>query len=259
MPEANEPKKETVRIALPPRANRGESSDTARIDLPATPPLKPGPDAPKQAAAPVPPPPPKPVARPPMSRPPMPTPSSSAPVRPPTFTPSAGGPVRPPSVPPLPPNARSGASSAESAPEPGATTPAPMRPMPPRPRVLPPAPRVQPPTTPSSGVSAAPANYPGSAPQTGPRKETARISTLPETPRPAPAVKMGKTQPLFTVPSPLGTGAPVITRTAIDQTSVAPVVVTASGIDAIPVPLLWAAFIISAVTLIIQIWNYLGS
>ena len=258
MPEVNEPRKETVRITLPPRANRGDSGDTARIDLPTTPPLKPGPAAPKQAAAPVPPPPPKRVARPPMSRPPMPTPSSSAPVRPPKFTPPAGGPVRPPSAPPLPPDLSSGAASAKGAAERGETAPAPPLPMPPRPRVLPPAPRVQPPIAPSSGVSAAPANYPGSAPQTGPRKETARISTLPESPKPAPAVKMGKTQPLLTVPSPIAT-APVITRTAIDQTNVAPVEVTASGIDPIPMPLIWAAFVISAVTLIIQIWNYFGS
>ncbi len=258
MSDASEPKKETVRITLPPRAN-SESGDTARIDLPTTPPLKPGPGAPKQAAAPVPPRPPKPVARPPMSRPPMPTPSSSAPVRPPKFTPAAGRPVWPPSAPPLPPNAPSGAASAEDAAEGAETAPVPPRPMPPRPRVLPPAPRVQPPTAPASGVSAAPANYPGSAPQTGPRKETARISTLPESPPRAPAVKMGKTQPLLTVPSPIGTGAPVITRNAIDQSNVAPVVVTPSCIDAIPMPLFWAAFIISAVALIIQIWNYFGS
>jgi hypothetical protein len=45
--------------------------------------------------------------------------------------------------------------------------------------VLPPAPRVTPPPTPASGVSAAPSNYPGSAAQGGPKKETARISILP--------------------------------------------------------------------------------
>ena len=258
MADANEPKKETVRITLPPREGRGASSDTVRIqaapDRPV--PLTPGADARSQAASQVPSPASRSAA---VLRPPT---SSSAPVRPPTpasppvCPPSAAPastdspmppfrpPVPPPSTPRVTPPVSEDAETFDVA-------------MPPRPRVLPPAPRVVAPAAPSSGVSAAPANYPGSGSQSGPKQETARISTLPESAAPARAgVKMRKTQPLLTVPQPTR-DATIITHSPAAPAAVTPG--TSSGIDAIPMPLIWAAFGISAITLIIQIWNYFGS
>ncbi len=242
MADANEPKKETVRITLPPRSTAGEPSDTVRINLPPKARLISGA---KQAEAPIPP-----------------RPSTRLPVRPPAFTPLAGVPVPPPSStrplrPPAPAAPSSVASSSPDAPPSARAGDTP--PMPPRPRVLPPAPRVIPPSAASPGVSAAPANYPGSAPQTGPKQETARISNRPEPVRPARAVKMSKTQPLLTVPAPIGGGARVVTRASNYPSESSGVGATPGGIDSIPMPLIWAAFGISAVTLIIQIWNYFGS
>jgi hypothetical protein len=107
-------------------------------------------------------------------------------------------------------------------------------------------------------VTAAPSNYPGSAAQAGPKKETARISILPEpTHRPAPTVKMAKTQPLMTAPAAkLQTAAPVVMAPA--AAAVAPAS-SLSTLDAVPLPICWTIFGISAVTLLIQIWNYFGS
>ncbi len=237
MSEPNEPEKETARVTLPPGASSGAPGETARTDLP-----KPEPDKSKQAAAPIPQQL-KPVAPPPISGPPMPTPPPWAP-------------VRPPLAPPLSPHVPSARLTREIVPDQGEIAPGPIAPMPPRPRVLPPAPQVLRPTVPSPGVSAAPANYPGSAPQTGPRKETARISTEPE--RPPPGVKISTTQPSLTIPPAVETGSPVMTRRPVGPIEVAPGV-TPTGADAIPMPLIWAAFGISAVALIIQIWNYFAS
>lgn len=229
MGDAHQPKKETVRITLPPppRSNGGESGDTVRIHLPPPPGI--GNASAPQPTKPLP----RPPAAPLIARPPAIT-SSAAPVRPPTITPSAA------------------ATSA------GKTLPPPM---PPRPRVLPPAPRVLPPTA-SANVSAAPSHYPGSASQSGPKKETARISILPEPTVPtSTAVKMSKTQPLLMVPSaqPAVTTLPVkssVTRPLVSPTPPAPAAVDRA---AIPLPLVWAAFGISAVALLIQIWNYFSS
>ena len=138
MSDLNEPKKETVRITLPPRTGgtgtekAGGSRETVRIDSPETAP-------PGSSAAPEPieasPPDPeisaKPIVPPPLARPPIAELSSPA-ARPPSFNLP-----RPPSAPsksPLPPPA---------APPSQVTEPASAAPgMPPRPRVLPPPPRV---------------------------------------------------------------------------------------------------------------------
>jgi hypothetical protein len=108
-------------------------------------------------------------------------------------------------------------------------------------------------------VTAAPSNYPGSASQAGPKKETARISILPEPARrPAPTVKMTKTQPLITAPAAKIHTAPVVTAPAATLSPVeAPA--AASMLDAVPLPVCWTILGISLVTLLIQIWNYFGS
>jgi hypothetical protein len=94
--------------------------------------------------------------------------------------------------------------------------------------------------------SAAPANA-----QTGetaaPRKETARLDSPsdPQSQR-SSSVEMKKTQPLFTMPEPT-------------EASVTPVTVTTgteAGVEPIPTALCWAVLVISALLLIIQIWNY---
>jgi hypothetical protein len=90
-------------------------------------------------------------------------------------------------------------------------------------------------------------------PSASPKKETARITVLPDPPS-KPAVQMKKTQPLIDLPA---TQAPSPTVT------VAPAPVPAPptprlGVDEIPVPLCWALLAVSAAILIIQIWNYLS-
>ena len=105
-----------------------------------------------------------------------------------------------------------------------------------------------------SSVSPAPANYPGSGPQAGPRQETARITILPE-PAPPATARMAKTQPLLTVPQPVQS-APVIVPAKSDAS---PPLAWMSMLDAVPLPVCWAIFGISALTLLIQIWNYFGS
>jgi hypothetical protein len=125
---------------------------------------------------------------------------------------------------------------------------------------LPPPPRVIPP---SSTVSAAPSNYPGSAAQAGPKKETARISILPQpAAAPAAAVRMAKTQPLSTAPPAVRKPAAVITPAPVSSSApavraVAPA--SSSGLDMlndVPMPVAWVIFGISTITLLIQIWNY---
>ena len=129
----------------------------------------------------------------------------------------------------------------------------------PAPRVLPPAARVTPPAAPASGVSAAPSNYPGSAAQGGPKKETARISILPDRAAPAAPAKMAKTQPLITAPEAKAPAAPVKIAPPAAGVPIVPPGVELTGIDAIPRPLVWAVFGISAVTFLIQIWNYFST
>lgn len=197
MSDANQPKKETVRIPLPPppagSGGRGARGDTVRINV--------APAAPFPAPI-----------------------TSPAPIRPPTL-------VRPP------------AAAATTQADASATA------MPSRPRVLPPPPRVLPPkATASTGVAPAPSDYAGSAAQAGPKQETARISTLPEAPAPPVRAKMTKTQPLLTTPAPLPAAIPRVQPPT-----------RAAATDLVPIPLLWTACGISAVTLIIQIWNYFVS
>jgi hypothetical protein len=147
---------------------------------------------------------------------------------------------------------------AAAAPPIAESKPAPATVMPPRPRVLPPPPRVIPPAaSPASNVTAAPTNYPGSGSQAGPKKETARISILPEPVRqPAPTVKMTKTQPLLAATPPR---MQTIAAPSVPQVTHPSAEAATTMLDAVPLPVCWTIFGVSAVTLLIQIWNYFGS
>ncbi|MFL6594746.1 MAG: hypothetical protein ACJ8HQ_04810 [Chthoniobacterales bacterium] len=133
--------------------------------------------------------------------------------------------------------------------------------MPQKPRVLPPPPRVIPPAAAPGAVSAAPSNYPGAGGQVAPKKETARISILPQptTPR-APTVKMTKTQPLITAPQAAVHSAPVtVAKVPAATAATRSLDRYFDLLDSVPLPVCWTIFGISTVTLLIQIWNYFSS
>jgi len=67
---------------------------------------------------------------------------------------------------------------------------------------------------------------------------------------------MAKTQPLVTAPE---AKAPIAPVTVASSVPVVPSGVEATGIDAIPRPLVWAVFGFSTVTFLIQIWNYFST
>jgi hypothetical protein len=82
----------------------------------------------------------------------------------------------------------------------------------------------------------------------GPKKETARITVLPDPPKPAPTVQMKKTQPLITMPDPKRETVPVAVASAPGEPG--------AIVDLVPMSLCWSLLGISALILIIQIWNY---
>ena len=134
----------------------------------------------------------------------------------------------------------------------------------PQPSSPPPAPaesqdtvRIHLPTRPPTNPPPAPADSPSPtrgaaaampAPRTtpAPKKETARISVLPDPPA-KPAVQMKKTQPLIDLPM-IETPSTTVTLTPRPQL----------GIDQMPMPLCWALLAVSTAILILQIWNYLS-
>ena len=79
-----------------------------------------------------------------------------------------------------------------------------------------------------------------------PKKETARITVLPNPPA-KPAVQMKNAQPLIDSPK-IEAPSTAVTVTPEPQ----------FRIDQIPVPLCWALLAASVVILILQIWNYLS-
>jgi hypothetical protein len=113
-----------------------------------------------------------------------------------------------------------------------------------------PPPNPAPPSDSPSPVRAAAAVMPASMPMPGPKKETARITVLPDPPG-KPAVEMKKTQPLIDLPA---AEAPVTKVTVAPTPPPAPKM----RIDDIPVPLCWALLATSAAVLILQIWNYVS-
>ena len=216
MADPKEPKKETVRITLPPRPATPSTAggrDTVRINLPVRPPATGGAPAPLQSAGgPAP-------ARSPMVQTPLP-PAPSRPVSPP--------PIFPPKTP-----TPSGAS-----PPAGAVAPAPLMPATSAP---------VPPSAPEAAAARAPSPVSSSP---GPKKETARIALLPDPPvRPASSVQMKKTQPLVTMPPAAAPSGEL--RVATTDTG-------EMVVEAIPMSLCWGLLAVSAVILIIQIWNYFG-
>jgi hypothetical protein len=83
----------------------------------------------------------------------------------------------------------------------------------------------------------------------GPKKETARITVLPDPPKSSGAVQMKKTQPLISnMPAKAAPALPV---------TVAPKA-TSPTVEPISMPLCWALLGASAVILLIQIWNYVS-
>jgi len=86
----------------------------------------------------------------------------------------------------------------------------------------------------------------------GPKKETARITVLPD-PQPKPAVQMKKTQPLIDLPV-METPATTVTLAPAPEPASKPQL----RIDQIPMPLCWTLLAVSAAILILQIWNYLS-
>lgn len=303
MSDLNEPKKETVRITLPPPSGATPSkqsaeSDSATVGL--NPPAKPleggsGAAAPRRSRPPVPAPPAKPLEPPPPAEvqgsnltpvasavqppsfvPPNPLSSDSkAPLMPPPLlprletklsdaaasepVPSSPAPLLPPPpqvMPPSPglkPVAHNPEPRAELAPLPGPPV------MPSRPRVLPPPPRVISPATSALSPSAASGLQPGSRRQVGPKKETARAGTLPDNPSAASRNLMTKTQPLVVAPAAkIHTGTVAAAPAPADAKSAAKGSIF-DRLDAVPLPICWGIFAISAVTLLIQIWNYVAS
>lgn len=119
--------------------------------------------------------------------------------------------------------------------------------------------RIHLPSRPPTNLSASPAEPPSPvrsagaampAPMTthSPKKETARITVLPDPPT-KPAVEMKKTQPLIGLPA---------VKTPTTTIAVTPTPQPASQIDEIPMPLCWALLAASGAILILQIWNYVS-
>ena len=121
-----------------------------------------------------------------------------------------------------------------------------------------PPPNPPPAPEPPSPVRAAAVAMPAPAPMTthSPKKETARITVLPDPPVKR-AVEMKKTQPLIDLPA---AEAPISKVTvASPPRPLAPQPQQQQmRIDDIPMPLCWGLLAVSAAVLILQIWNYLS-
>lgn len=128
----------------------------------------------------------------------------------------------------------------------GASRPPVARPL------IPPAPDkpVQPPrfVPPPISASAKPSN-PAVLPPPSPKKETARITVLPDPPPAPPSVQMKKTQPLVNMPA-ASVPAPVSPITVPDEPQ--------ATITEMPMAFCWALVGVSAVVLLIQILNYIS-
>ena len=113
-------------------------------------------------------------------------------------------------------------------------------------------PPANPPSAPTEPLTQAGSAAAIPAPMTTPtpKKETARITVLPD-PQPKPAVQMKKTQPLIDLPA-MKTPATTVTLTPAPESQ------RQRRIDQIPMPLCWGLLAASAAILILQIWNYLS-
>jgi hypothetical protein len=199
-----EPKKETVRIALPPTPETtldppsgGAKRDTARILLPSRTP-----------------------AIPPRRLP----PTINQTVTPVGVEPAAESPVIPLHRPPVQPPSSSASPLLQPLPKPAAPAP-----------------------DSSATEVAAPENFGEASVRPGPKKETARITSLPKPAGPPkPAGNMTKTQTLVMRPAAIVPASPVVvaTSSALD------------AFDSIPRSLCWGLLGLSALIFFIQIWNY---
>lgn len=70
---------------------------------------------------------------------------------------------------------------------------------------------------------------------------------------------MTKTQPLLTVPESTVPVAPVVVVKTPEGQPAISFLDRASMLDVVPLPICWIIFGFSAVTLLIQIWNYFSS
>jgi hypothetical protein len=207
MPEPKQPKKETVRIALPSTRVEapGADDDTAGIDFPARN---------REAEAP-----------------------ELSPFRSSALSQPAAQSRR--IVPPPPPVAGPKyASATASVPQISPPVSAPPTPVAKTPMPGPPA----------AGATVMEAAMPDLAgPTSGaPKKETSRINLVPDSPKSA---DMRKTQPLVTL-----TDTPVRPPPPLNITSAA----RPSSISSIPMGLCWALVAVSALILLIEIWNYIS-
>ncbi|MFN2542729.1 MAG: hypothetical protein ABR514_11280 [Chthoniobacterales bacterium] len=143
-------------------------------------------------------------------------------------------------TPPQPPGATSGPREPVRINLPVRPPVKPAAPAPPPPSAAPP-----PPPPPRPSVAASPPAAPMPAP--GLKKETARVGAMPAPEaRPSAPVQMKKTQPLVTMPEV--TAPPSVPLTVTSEPP--------PGVENIPMPLCWAVLGISALILILQIWNY---
>lgn len=122
-----------------------------------------------------------------------------------------------------------------------------------------PPPNPPPAPEPPSPVRAAAVALPAPMTTHSPKKETARITVLPDPPV-KPAVEMKKTQPLIDLPA---AEAPISKVTVAPSPrppapQPQPQPQPQMRIDDIPMPLCWGLLAISAAVLILQIWNYLS-
>jgi len=153
-------------------------------------------------------------------------------------------PSRPPSSAPLPP---------ATAPAPGTARPPVAQPL------IPPAPekRVQPPkfipppiSARPGGAAAATASVPSPSTAPGPKKETARITVLPDPPPASPSVEMKKTQPLIDMP----VAVPQIPANPLNVATE----VCAEPSGGLSIAFCWGLVGLSALVLLIQILNYIS-
>ncbi len=145
---------------------------------------------------------------------------------------------------PVPPSPRAPTPTLLPVPPAPAATPAPVAPSAPPAVVVPPPPPA-PPLKPAIAVFPAHA-IPMLGPNPPAKNETARIATLPEPRKAAPAVKMAKTQPLIPVP-PSAVAEPA-RPTAPSEIS--------SPLDFVPLPVCWGALGLSALICLTQLWTY---
>jgi hypothetical protein len=154
-------------------------------------------------------------------------------------------PSRPPTSAPLSPSSPPAAGTAPPPIAKPLIPPAPSKPVQP-PRFIPPPVSAAAKTADAPSAQSSP--MPTASPSMGPKKETARITVLPDPPA-ASSVKMKKTQPLINMP------APAVTPSA------APVTVASEPgtiVDSLPMGLCWGLVAVSTIVLLIQILNYIS-